>query len=107
MSKSKDKLLILAPPLSPHLLTTCEACLRTHLRLEEDQSLDPASTALILYPNVAMAKRHYSAVLLPPEVFDLAVVFFAGSLTGSIEANGHFSIVGFLEGPFSVTGSPS
>jgi hypothetical protein len=60
-----DKFLILLSPHSTQLLA------RAGLELEEDES-----TAVILYPNVEIAKRAYTAVLLPRAVLDAAVVFF-------------------------------
>ena len=91
--------LILRPPLSPHLLVSCEAWLKAHLELEEGESLDPSSTALLLCPTVKIAKRALDAVFLPPEVLGIANVFLAGSVTGSLDARAHYPIVGYIAYP--------
>jgi len=87
-------IITLEPPLSPEMLATLEA----GLEMEEGESLDPSSTAVVLYPSVEIAERAYKAkpLRLPPEALGRAVVFLAGAESGSLRA-GTFSVVGFLE----------
>jgi len=94
-------LLTLRPPLSSNMMAVLEAWWEQFG--EKGRSLDPASTAAILFPTVKIAKRHYNAALLPPEVFGIAVVFLLGSLTGSIKANVPHLIVGCVEKPRPMT----
>jgi hypothetical protein len=96
-------LLTLPPPLSPHLLAFLDAWLR-HMGHKEYQPLDPASTALVLFPTVEIAKRAFFAdpMRLPREALDVAIVFLAGSQNGSLKANVPYMIVGFIEHPIGI-----
>ncbi len=94
-NKEPDYTIItLEPPLRPEML----AMLKAGLEMEEGESLDPSSTAVVLYPSVEIAERAYKAkpLRLPPEALGRAVVFLAGANKGC-QGPGDFSVVGFLE----------
>jgi len=103
MKEEDYTLLTLRPPLSSNMMAPLEAWWERFG--EEGQSLDPASTAAILYPTVEIAERALTAdpLRLPREASGIAVVFLLGSLTGSIKANTPHLIVGFVEKPRPMT----
>jgi hypothetical protein len=85
----------LPPPLSPEMLAALEA----GVEIKEGESLDPSSTAVVLYPSVEIAQRAYNGEIplhLPPEALGRAVVFLAGADSG-FHGPGSFSVVGYLE----------
>lgn len=89
------KILTLPPPLNPKLL----AELAAGLEIEDGESLDPSSTALVLYPSVEIAEYAYKAVplRLPPEAIGLAIVFLAGATASGSLGAGKFAVVGFVQ----------